>query len=70
MKQFGEFFDGVQLIMVDMRERSGGGWIFAKLLDRFNGLDVHIGRGLIRYCGLLWKNSTVSTTLFDLVLFV
>ena len=55
LKQFGEFFDGVQLIMVDMRERSGGGWIFANLLDHFNGLDNHIGRGLIRYCGLLWE---------------
>ena len=52
-KQFGKLFDGVQLITGDMRERSGGGWIFANLFDRFNGLEDHIGRGLIRYCGLL-----------------
>ena len=70
LKQFGKFFDGVQLIMGDMRERSGGGWIFANLLDCFNGLDDHIGRGLIRYCGLLWKKSTVSTILSALVFFV
>ena len=70
LKQFGELFDGVQLIMGDMRERSGGCWIFANLLDCFNGLDDHIGRGLIRYCGLLGGNSTVSTILSDLVLFV
>ena len=43
------------LIMGDMCEWSEGGWIFANLLDRFNGLDNHIGRGLIRYCGILGK---------------